>query len=529
MQSSEQLKRFAPIALAVGLLGLLAAAVIWLLVREVNPYVQGTFAIGLMGLALAGLFNPGAVQKWLLGRQARYGGNALIMTVAVVGILSIVNYLSYKNPVSWDLTADKTNTLAPETLAALEQLPEPVKAIGFYTSDNVSWETTQNLLLSFRSAAQGKFTYQLIDPNAQPGLAAQYNITRNGTLILEMGELREELTFASEAEITGALIRFAHPTKRAIYFLTGHGEHDIADTSQTGLSQMADLLKKQNYEVLPLNLQVTDTVPADARAIIIAGPLVPVTAEEVQKISDYLQLNQDTALVVMLDTALQMQRTDFETPVAEPLVDYLSQTWGVTFRNDIIADTRGGDSQQMFFVINDGYESSPITSKLLKISTVFVLARSLAVDGTPETFPGLTYTPMIKSFGSAWGETDFAGLLNNELPTQGEGDTAGPVWLAVTVQNTAQKTRLVVFGDSDFAANDASQAGANSLLFLNSINWATAEEGLINLTPKVPTTRTLTLQDPLTFYLIFFIVVIVLPLGVLVLGGVVWFLRRRHT
>jgi ABC-type uncharacterized transport system involved in gliding motility auxiliary subunit len=527
MQSSEQLKRYAPIALGVGLLGLLAAAIIWLIVREVTPYVQGALAIGLMGLALAGLFNPGALQKWLLGRQARYGGNALIMGLAMVGILGILNYLAYKNPVSWDLTADKTNTLAPETLAALGQLPEPAHAIGFYTSDNASRSTTQDLLLSYRSASQGKFTFELVDPRAEPGLAQQYNITRNGTLVMEMGEQREELAFATEAEITGALIRFAHPAKRAIYFLTGHGERDLADTGQPGLSQMVDLLKKQNYDVLPLDLQVTDTVPVDARAVVIAGPLVPVTAEEVQKLSDYLQFNQNTALVVMLDTPLQMQ-VEFDTPLSEPLNDYLSQTWGVTPRADIVADTRGGDPQTLFITVNDGYENSPITSKLLNISTLFAGTRSIAVDGTAETFPGLTFTPMIKSYSSAWSETNFAGLLEGGAPTQDEGDVAGPLWLAVTVQNTAQKTRLVLFGDSDFAANDASQAGANSLLFLNSINWATAEESLINLTPKVPTTRTLTLQDPLTFNLIFFFVVIVLPLGVLVLGGVVWFLRRRH-
>jgi ABC-type uncharacterized transport system involved in gliding motility auxiliary subunit len=527
MQSSEQLKRYAPIALVVGFVGLLAAAVIWLIVREVTPYVQGALAVGLLGLALAGLFNPGAIQKWLLGRQARYGGNALIMTTAMVGILGIVNYLAYKNPVSWDLTADKTNTLAPETLAALEQLPEPVNAIGFYTSDNASRSTTQNLLVSYRAASQGKFTFELVDPRAEPGLVQQYNVTRNGTLVLEMGELREELSFATEAEITGALIRFAHPAKRAIYFLTGHGEHDIAGTASAGLSQMVELLKKQNYDVFPLNLQVTDTVPADARAVVIAGPLVPVTAEEVQKLSDYLQFNQDTALVVMLDTPLQMQ-VELDQPLSDPLVDYLSQTWGIAPRADIIADTRGGDPQTLFLTVNDGYESSPITSKLLNISTVFAGSRSISVTGTAETFPGLTYTPMIKTFGSAWGETNFQGLLDGESPTQDETDAAGPLWLAVTVQHTAQKTRLVVFGDSDFAANDASQVGANSLLFLNSINWATAEESLINLTPKIPTTRSLTLTDPLTLNLIFFFVVIVLPLGVLVLGGVVWFLRRRH-
>ena len=63
-------KRFAPAALVVGLLGLLAAAGIWLVQRQFNTYVQASLAVGLLGLAVAMLLNPNAVQVWLRGRQA---------------------------------------------------------------------------------------------------------------------------------------------------------------------------------------------------------------------------------------------------------------------------------------------------------------------------------------------------------------------------------------------------------------------------------------------------------------------------
>jgi ABC-type uncharacterized transport system involved in gliding motility auxiliary subunit len=54
------------------------------------------------------------------------------------------------------------------------------------------------------------------------------------------------------------------------------------------------------------------------------------------------------------------------------------------------------------------------------------------------------------------------------------------------------------------------------------------EESLINLTPKTPTERTFTLTNALTVNLIAALTVIVMPLLVLVFGGIVWFQRRRH-
>ncbi|MEP7356291.1 MAG: hypothetical protein ABI847_03565, partial [Anaerolineales bacterium] len=131
MESSY--KRFAPAAVVVGLLGLLVAAGIWLVQRQLNTYVQASLAVGLLGLAVAMLLNPSALQLWLRGRQARYGGNVAIMVLALLGILVLVNYLVVKNPKRWDMTENKINTLAPETIEALKQMQQPVKAIGFYT------------------------------------------------------------------------------------------------------------------------------------------------------------------------------------------------------------------------------------------------------------------------------------------------------------------------------------------------------------------------------------------------------------
>ena len=69
-------------------------------------------------------WNLSECAAFFTGRQARYGSNAVIMSIAFAGILIIGNVLAYQNPVPVaDLTEDQVNTLAPETLAAIQKLP----------------------------------------------------------------------------------------------------------------------------------------------------------------------------------------------------------------------------------------------------------------------------------------------------------------------------------------------------------------------------------------------------------------------
>ncbi len=111
---------------------------------------------------------PDKVARFFTGRQARYGSNALIMSLAFLGILVVINVLTFQNPkVLIDMTEDKQNTLAPQTLQALTSLPGKVTAIGFFSSQTPS-DTAKQLLTKYKSASNGKFDYSFVDPNANP-------------------------------------------------------------------------------------------------------------------------------------------------------------------------------------------------------------------------------------------------------------------------------------------------------------------------------------------------------------------------
>ena len=114
---------------STGLLGITKGLVAMQMFTPQNPDIlnlalQISAGVLVVGLAAYAFMVPDKVRRFFSGRQARYGSNSLILTVAFVGIVFVANYIVYQNPKSWDLTEDKSHTLAPETLQALATLPE---------------------------------------------------------------------------------------------------------------------------------------------------------------------------------------------------------------------------------------------------------------------------------------------------------------------------------------------------------------------------------------------------------------------
>ena len=517
--SESKLKPYAPIAAVVGLLGLLAAAVIWLLMRDVTVAVQASLAVGLLGLALALLFNPAAVQQWLLGRQARYGGNVAVMVAALLGILILANYLVIKNPQRWDWTEDQANNLSPETVALINALEQPVKVLGFYSAGNSSREDARTLLETYRVKSGDQITFEFHDIYADLALVNQYSVVRDGGLIVVQGDAHQAADFATEEQITGAISRLLNPISRVMYYLTGTGERDFVATDELGYSTVGSLLKNQSYDLRPLNLQISDTVPSDARVLVVAGSQAPVTAEVVAAIKTFV--DGGGQLLVLSDAAVQ-----YQLPLTgpEPLADYLLADWGIALGKDVVLATASSNQGQMIIPLANNYGNHAITAQLENITSAYFYARSVSIPGGASANPAITLTPLVLAGEDAWGETNVADTSTEPSPE----DVQPPIYFAVAAENSATGGRLVVFGDSDFASNGLVTQGSHAKLFVASANWVAKDENIINIAPRIPTVRSMVPLSLPAGGAIFLITVVGMPLAVLVIGGVVWFRRRRH-
>jgi ABC-type uncharacterized transport system involved in gliding motility auxiliary subunit len=204
--------------------------------------------------------------------------------------------------------------------------------------------------------------------------------------------------------------------------------------------------------------------------------------------------------------------------------------WGLQIGQDLVIDASGvgrlfGTGPAMPLVTS--YEPHAITENF-DVMTFFPMARSITTSSpAPE---GLEIQSLLKTSRNSWGETE---IMEDRAQFDRDKDLEGPVTIAAVVDqeeqadtnDTGGKTRLVVFGDSDFASNAYFSFSGNGDLFMNAINWLAEEEELISIRPKSLEDRRITLTARQS-RVIFYFSVILMPLAVLVLGAMVWIRRR---
>jgi ABC-type uncharacterized transport system involved in gliding motility auxiliary subunit len=103
--------------------------------------------------------------------------------------------------------------------------------------------------------------------------------------------------------------------------------------------------------------------------------------------------------------------------------------------------------------------------------------------------------PLLTTNEQSWGETD---LKSNEAGFDEKADVKGPVTIAVVASKDEpdnKKSRLAVFGDSDFASNSYVGLQGNGNLLVNSVAWLARDESFISIRAKDPQDRPLTMTE----------------------------------
>ncbi|MDE3089860.1 MAG: GldG family protein, partial [Chloroflexota bacterium] len=499
------------------------AAGILLLLGQPCERLVALLVIGVLFIALAIYARPSEVRAAVTSRGARYGSNALVLTLAFIGIIGVLNFLGSRYTYRWDLTASKNYTLSDQTIKILKDLKAPVSAVAFFTpSARLGQPDVEDRLKQY-AAQNNQFTYRFVDPQANPQIANDYKIQFDSTIVLERGTRRENVLTPDESGLTNALLRVSQDKQPAIYFSTGHGEHGPGDSGANGYSLLKQALETDNYKVAALDLKtVTDTLPADISALVIAGPRQPFDPQEVQRVKDYLDKSGRVFILI-----------DPQTTVG---LDNLLTGWGLELRNDLVIDPKLGFFGQSQVPVINAYDNHDITKDLTGISSFFPGIRSLKTTAVPA--PNRTATALFASSDASWGETDFDSIKNQTAQFNPDKDTQGPLDLAYAAQGTGDTpARLVVIGNSTFVTNGTLSTrvnvggqqqliqSGNGQLFLNTISWLASQENLIALPPKATGNTQLFLTGEQSL----FVTVsssLLLPGVMLLIGALVWWRRR---
>ena len=550
MSSEEKARTRANLAPLLGFLALIllfGALASYILAATAALWVLLILGVGTVTAFVA--LNAKIVSLFFVSRQARYGANVAISIVFLVGIMVIINVIvNRKFDLTADMTADKLYTLSDQTKNILRALDREVRVVAFF-SDHTDNPRMQNQLAFARDVLgryareTDKLEVEFIDPTTNPQALKLYDIQSDGTVVFESGQMRELVTIVDEQKFTSAIMKVVRDEIKRVYFLIGHEERGIDVFGADGYQQVREGLEKQNYAVEPLTLTTEPDVPPDCGALVIAAPKTSLLSHEVEAISRYLDRNGK--LLLMFEPSIISAKDP-----NQQLVDLVAR-WGVTVQNDyvLVFDPR---FSYVFVGPDAPYIKELELHEVTRYvpSAIFQTARSVTptnVNRTDLRVKSLAKT--IDTVGVCWGETERGAdgvLLPEAIYTEGV-DTPPPLSLAVAVELTDEneiaeedsvsrnpadakpeetRTRIVVFGDADFASNAYFANSGGGGLFLNAINWLTLEEDLIAIRPVDPSQRSLRRMTASEASLVQMTSIFLIPIIVFIIGIAVWWRRR---
>ncbi|MEE9585018.1 MAG: GldG family protein [Candidatus Brocadiales bacterium] len=492
----------------------------------------------------------------LFRKKAVIGTNVVLMVLIAVGIFSFVSYINARHYVRFDFTASGRFSISNKTKNILEGLDKPITVTVLFNQGEIFFGRIMDILKEYEYQSENiKLVY--IDPVRNPTklreLTARIkaeNIQLN-SIIVECGErakhigqaevIEKEFPFKFKGEdvFTTAILNVTEEDQTTIYITTGHGERGLEDYDRQGFSDIATALKRDNFNVVPLDLMTRKEIPASCDVLVIAGPTKPFSSEEVALIRNYLD-DRDGRLLVCLEPAFG--------PYTKTGLENLLKEYNINIRTDAVVYNKvqlpffGLQTVAEIYVNEERYPEHRITQDMKSLNSVFFGA--CPVEAIPASNER-KYQVKNLAMGpdNSWGETEI-GIADKKPEFTQDKDIPGPIAIAVTSEpvDTAARAAvahgsmpkesdlkgpcLAVFGDVDFVANEYTGNPGNHDVFLNSINWLTKKETKLGISAKPPDIRRAIIA-PEQMKLIYWLSVAVLPGLGLVTGVFVWWKRRR--
>jgi hypothetical protein len=477
-------------------------------------------------------------RRWRRAVRLNVAGSLLLGALLVLLLNGLATHYYWRGPIG----GDGRSGPALQTVRVLQGLSQPVEVTVFHQRGAPCREEIDLLLREYLHRSPW-LSVEFVDPDRHLArvaeLASRYTLSAAGGLLVRSAERAvfvpaEEYVMAEGAEgrnethwwfqaeraLTAAIYRVTQAAPARVYFLSGHGERRIDDYDRfLGYSTIAARMRADHIEPETLLLGEAGAIPADADALVIAGPDRRIPQPELDLIHAYLE--QSGRVMLLIDS---MTRTGLESVLAP---------WGVRLGDDVVMDPARTLTGRELFVSE--YGEHLVTAPLHGVVSVFYSPRSVrplpdlyAAGGEQADRPRVT--PLAASSPSGWTEWD-----SDRTPTRAARmtDRHGPVPIAVAVERgpvpglevRIRPTRMVVIGDSGFVSNGA-LTGGDEDFFMSALSWLLDRDTGLAIAPRPLETVRLSLHRRELLRLSGW-VVLGWPLAVVLLGWWVW-VARRH-
>ena len=412
-----------------------------------------------------------------------------------------------------DLTEDRVLTLSGQTRDVVGAIDRDIDVTLFARPSDPGRVEAVSLLDRYRRLSGG-IEVDVVDPDASPGEVTRAGVDPLlGGVVLRSGERVEQVPFATEGDLTGAIARLLRDRASVVCVTTGHGERSLTDTAGPGIAEAAALLERDGHEIRVIDLLAGPEVPPACTVVVMAAPTGRLSGRVQRGLASWVA--DDGRLLLLTDPV------SAGSPLSGVLADHgLRVERGIVLEGDT-ANVVAGD---VAAPIVDRYRSgNPIGRGLAP--TFFPGVQEVAVDDEVSV-PGLTVARIAETSDVSYLERD---------PLEAEFDPAddrpGPVTVVGAADRSrvdgadVRRTRIVVTGDVEFATDEFLAEAGNAQLLRQTVAWLTQTEDLVAISPNLPRDRPLAFTDARATY------TRVLSIGVvpglfLLAGAMVWALRR---
>lgn len=488
----------------------------------------------------------GGFKNLLKSRKARHGSMAIAIVAVVIALVIVLNVvlglLTERFPeMAIDLTANNSFALQEDTLDYVSHLDKDVTLNvlvkeSVFESQGSYFVQAQRLLEKMESNSNGKLKLKYVDLTSNPTFTSNYpNVdwsgSTNNVILVECGDQYRALTlddcFEYDSEVyssygqyqfTGtkieqsvitAILNVTTEDKIVVDMITGNQEQDY--------SAITSLLENNAYSVNEVSLATQD-IDDDAMFTILYAPSVDLDEGAVTKLSQWL--DNDGKYGKSLIYVPSADKVD------TPNLDAFLTEWGMQVNDGYVFETSNerliSSSSSYAFVVDytdyyvEGLKNNTIPVVVTDAHDIIIsdstMAHSLL---TTSTSAGVQPYDADEN----WDYND--AISGEELNIAAEG---------VKTATDETSSRVVVFGSYTMFSSTIMQYNSfnNSGYLMNVINTIANRDDIgITIESKSMDSSELGVTDVTTQNMLLIIFVIVLPLGILVTGLVMW-LRRRN-
>ncbi len=453
------------------------------------------------------------------------------MIALAIAVVAAANLVIREMPSSWtaiDLTSEKLYSLTDQTKEFVNNMQEDVTIYVIVNEDNQ--DTTLGQTLQRYDDLSDHITVEYVDPTVNPRFHTQYTdstISINSLIVvsdkrnrvIDYSDIYESSfdysTYTStttgydgEGQITSALDYVLSDDLPKVYLTEGHGEYSLS-------SSFTDALTKENVEYETINLMDYDTVPEDTACLIINGPQSDLSADDADKVTSYLESGGKVILITGY--------TGSEMPNRDALLEYM----GMSVADGLVVEQDQNYYYRSPYYLLPDVSADTYTAGIYGNYYIFA-PYSQGILIADEEAEGMTYTTFLSTSESAYSKVDITNMENFE---KSEGDIDGPFGVGVEAVKALEEgeATMVVYSCDQLFTDDANVmvSGANQMMFVNTVGGFVDHEVSVSIPVKSYQVSYLTVNQS-DAVLIGLVTTIVLPVGCLAAGFVIWFRRRKR-